>query len=60
MAAERARYWQAAAEGDVDTAVVFAGDAVDCIDAIEPAASVVQRLAAEAERLLKGASDLVG
>lgn len=58
--AERARYWQAAAAGDVDTAVVFAGDAVDCIASIEPAARVVQQLAAEAGRLLKGAADLVG
>lgn len=52
--AQRAAYFRAAEAGDTDTAVVFAGEAVDQIDAIEPAAVIVEKMVAEAERLLAG------
>lgn len=49
---ERARYAAAAAAGDVDTAVVFAGEGVDLIRSIEPAGAILERLLGEAERAL--------
>jgi nitronate monooxygenase len=59
VAAERAAYWDAAARGDVDTAVVWASEAVDLIHAIEPAAALVARIAGEAEAELRRASSLL-
>lgn len=53
---QRRRYAEAAACGDADTAVVFAGEAIDMIDAIEPAARIVARIAAEADALLASGS----
>lgn len=47
-----ASYWDAAASGDVDTAVVFCGEAIDLITTVEPAAQVLRRMVTEAERLL--------
>lgn len=49
---QQAIYRQAAAESDTDTAVVFAGEAVDLIDAVEPAQSIVERIVTQAESLL--------
>lgn len=49
---QRRLYAEAAARGDADTAVVFAGEALDMIDAIEPAERIVARIAAEADALL--------
>jgi nitronate monooxygenase len=49
---ERARYAAAAAAGDVDTAVVFAGEAIDLIHAVEPAAAILDRVIREAQAAL--------
>lgn len=49
---ERARYAAAAAAGDPDTAVVFAGEGIDLIHAIEPAGAILERIVGEAERAL--------
>jgi nitronate monooxygenase len=49
---ERARYAAAAASGDVDTAVVFAGEGVDLIHGIEPAGVILDRMIREAETAL--------
>lgn len=54
---EAPRYAEARAAGDFDTAAVIAGEAVDLIADIPPAAEVVERMAAEAEALLAGASN---
>ena len=54
---EAARYDQARAAGDFDTAAVIAGEAVDLIADIPPAAEIVERMAKEAEALLAGASN---
>ena len=53
LAAEMQRYAAAAAANDVDTAVVFAGECVELIHAIEPAAAIVRRIASEAEATLR-------
>ena len=44
---------QAMAEGDFETGLVFAGEVVDLIDAVVPAADLVQRIGAEAEARLR-------
>lgn len=49
---ERPRYSQAAAAGDVATAVVFCGEAIDLIGSLAPAADLVRAIAAEAQQLL--------
>jgi nitronate monooxygenase len=49
---ERASYQAAAAEGNCDTAVVWAGEAVDLINSVEGAAALVARISAEAETQL--------
>jgi nitronate monooxygenase len=51
---ERPTFEQAMAEGDCETALVFAGEAVDLIDAIVPAADLVQWIGTEAEARLRG------
>jgi nitronate monooxygenase len=43
--AEVARYRKAAERQDFDTALIFAGEAVDLIDAVLPAAEIVHRIA---------------
>jgi len=53
-AAERARY-AASAEDDFSVRALIAGEAVDLIDRIEPAAAIVERVAGEAAALLRGA-----
>ena len=52
LEAERAAYQAAAAKGDCDTAVVWAGEAVDLIKSVEGAAALVARISAEAEAQL--------
>lgn len=48
----RLAYQAAAREGDCDTAVVWAGEAVDLIERVESAAALVQRIGIEAESRL--------
>lgn len=50
---ERPAYQAAAREGDHDTAVVWAGEAVDLIKSVEGAAALVARISAEAEAQLR-------
>lgn len=50
---ERTVYQAAAAAGDYDTALVWAGEAVDLIDSVESAAALVERISAEAEARLQ-------
>ena len=53
---ERIVYEAAAAAGDYDTALVWAGEAVDLIKSVESAAALVERISTEAEaRLHSGA-----
>jgi nitronate monooxygenase len=56
QADEAARYDKARNEGDFDTAAVIAGEAVDMISDILPAAEVVERIAKEASALLAGSN----
>ena len=56
QAPEREAYRQAATQGDVGTAVVWAGENADLITRIEPAGDIVQRIAREAEALLATAA----
>jgi nitronate monooxygenase len=53
---EAARYDKARQEGDFDTAAVIAGEGVDMISDIPPAAEVVERMAKEASALLAGSN----
>lgn len=57
---ERERYAAAAAAGDVETMAVIVGEAVDMVHAIEPAADILHRIVAEAERLLSATSQRTG
>jgi len=41
---EERKYWQAVEREDFDTALVFAGESVDLIDSVLPAAEIVRRL----------------
>lgn len=50
--AERARYAEAAARGDAEIAVVFAGEGIDLVHAVEPAAVILDRVVREAEATL--------
>ena len=50
---ETEAYWKAAKAGDTSKAVVFAGEGLDLIHDIKPAAEIVRMIAADAERLLK-------
>ena len=52
MADERPRFGQAMADGDTDTGVVFAGEGLDLIQSVEPAAAVLDSLVQEAARSL--------
>jgi nitronate monooxygenase len=56
QATEAARYEKARDAGDFDTAAVIAGEAVDMISDIPPAAEVVERIAKEAAALLAGSN----
>jgi nitronate monooxygenase len=57
QAEEAARYDKARATGDFDTAAVIAGEGVDMIADIPPAAEAVERMVKEATALLAGASN---
>lgn len=56
VADEMKRYKAAVEAGDFGTAVIFAGEDVDLIEDAPPAATIVARLAQEAEGALRGAS----
>lgn len=60
LANQKAAYRDAAAQGDTDTAVVFAGEAVDLINAVEPAQTIVERIVSQAEALLVRSSQSTG
>jgi nitronate monooxygenase len=49
----------AARDGDFDTALVWAGEAVDLIKTVEGAAALVARISAEAETQLRTGAELV-
>ena len=57
--AEAARYRAAAKVGDARVAAPIVGEVVGLIDAIEPAADIVERMVAGAEGLLKRGASLV-
>ena len=57
QAEEAARYAEARAAGDFDTAGVIAGEAVDLVTEILPAADVIERMVADAGSLLAGATN---
>ena len=50
---ERTRYRKAADADDYDTALVWAGEAVDLVASVEPAATLVTRIAEDAEAQLR-------
>ncbi|MEQ1615481.1 MAG: nitronate monooxygenase [Hyphomicrobiaceae bacterium] len=50
---ERARYAAAVAGGDASMAATIVGEAVGLIDSVEPASVIVERMVAEASRLLQ-------
>ncbi len=51
--AERSHYSNAAAHGDADIAVVFAGEGIDLIHAVEPAAVILSHVIQQAESALR-------
>ena len=53
--AERDRYSEAAEKGDFDTAQILAGEALDMVDGVEPAAEIFERMAREAEDWIRSA-----
>ena len=55
---ERAGYQAAARDGDFDTAVVWAGEAVDLIKSVDSASAIVARISAEAEAQLRAGAKL--
>ena len=57
--AVRQRYAAAVAEGDVATAAVIVGEAVDLVTRREPAAAIVERIAKEAGALLARAPTML-
>ncbi len=59
LASESPTYRSAAQEGDFDTAVIFAGEAVELINAVGTAGDLVKQIGTEAEARLRGASDLL-
>jgi nitronate monooxygenase len=58
LVSEAARYAQAAEANDLDTRVVFAGEAVDLIRDVKPAAAIVETLVREAEAALSRANQM--
>jgi len=56
---EREKYRAAVRAGDYDTAVIWAGEAVDLIDRVESAGTLVEQISADAESQLRGAADLI-
>jgi nitronate monooxygenase len=58
-AGERQRYWDAVGAGKVDEIGVFMGEAAGLIHEIAPAGAIVERIAADAARLLGSAHSFV-
>lgn len=56
LASEQPRYAAAAAAGDVNMSVVWAGEGIDMVGDVEPAAAIVDRLVAEARAALENAA----
>lgn len=56
---EAEKYRRAWAEGDPDNSNTFVGEAVGLIDAIEPVATIMARMANEAATLLRNAREVV-
>ncbi len=56
---ERPVYHEAMGDGNLDTTVVWAGEAVDLIHSVEDAATLVARISLEAEARLSGCASLV-
>lgn len=56
---ETPAYMRAALDGDFDTAVVFAGECVDMIHAVEPAADLLHRIGAETKGHLQRGGAMV-
>ena len=59
LEAEVPTYQSAAQEADFDTAVIFAGESVDLIDAVSTAPDLIRRIAAEAESRIRSAPALL-
>lgn len=53
LESEAAAFQAAARSGDVDTAMVWAGEGVDLIDTVEAAGRLVERIGADAEACLR-------
>ena len=60
LAEEIPAFRAAVREGDVETAMVWAGEAVDLISDVAPAAELIRRIGAEAEACLRHGSELLG
>lgn len=59
LVAEQPSYQRAVDAGDFATAVIFAGEAVDLIDAVAPAADLVRRIGAEAEAQIRAGAAML-
>jgi nitronate monooxygenase len=56
---ERTAFQAAAGAGNYDTAMVWASEAVDLIEAVDSASVIVTRISEQAEVQLRGASGLL-
>ncbi|MGB3070545.1 MAG: nitronate monooxygenase [Ottowia sp.] len=52
VSTESRRFKQAQQDEDFETVMVWAGEAIDLIKSVEPAGEIVQRISADAERIL--------
>jgi nitronate monooxygenase len=59
LAREQPVYERAVATGDAATAMILAGEAVDLIDAVVPAAELVRQIGAEAEEQLRAGTAML-
>lgn len=59
LPAERTAYHEAMGDGNFDTTVVWAGEAVDLIHSVEDAAALVERISLEAEARLRASAALL-
>lgn len=53
-------FWAAAADGDYDVAMVWAGEAVDLINSVPSAADVVEQVSQQAEQRLRSTASYLG
>jgi nitronate monooxygenase len=60
LASEAPAFSAALGEGNFDTAMVWAGEGVDLISDVAPAAELVRRIGVEAEACLRRGSELLG